>query len=116
MKFVGCDRPFIVDRLAERVDDAADHGIADRNAHDASGALYLVAFLDFGVFAEQHRADLIFFEVHGDAGHAVRERQKFAGHDVVESIDTRDAVAQGDDGARLVHGDLSFVVLDLLAD
>ena len=80
------------------------------------GALDLVAFFDLGVFAEQHHADLVFFQVHGDAGHAVREGQQFAGHDLVESIDARDAVAQRDDRAGLVHGDLGFVVLDLLAD
>ena len=101
---------------AERVDHAADHGVAHGHAHDASGALDLVAFFDLGVFAEQHDADLIFFQVHGDAGYAVGEGKQFAGHDFVESIDARDAVAQRDDGAGFVHGDLGFVVLDLLAD
>ena len=115
-ELVGRDGALVVDGLAERVHHAADHGIAHRHAHDAPGALDLVAFLDLGVFAEQHHADLVFFQVHGDAGHAVREGQQFAGHDLVESIDARDAVAQRDDGAGLVHGDLSFVVLDLLAD
>jgi hypothetical protein len=56
-------------------DHAADHGVAHRHAHDAAGALDLVAFFDLGVFAEQHHAHLIFFQVHGDAGHVVREGQ-----------------------------------------
>jgi hypothetical protein len=46
----------------------------------------------------------------------VREGQQLAGHNLVESIDARDAVAQRDDRAGLVHGDLGFVVLDLFAD
>ncbi len=116
MNLIAGDGALVVDGLAERVDHAADHGVAHGHAHDASGALDFVAFFDLGVFAEQHHADLIFFQVHGDAGHAVREREQFAGHDFVESIDARDAVAQRDDGASLVHGDLGFVVLDLLAD
>ena len=115
-KFVGGDRAFVVDGMAERIDHAADHGVADGHAHDAAGALDFVAFFDFGVFAEQHHADLVFFQVHGDAGHAVREGEQFAGHDFVEPIDAGDAIAKSDDGAGLVHGDLRFVVLDLLAD
>ena len=108
--------PFVVNGLAERVDDATDEGVADGHAHDAAGALDLVAFFNLGVFAEQHHADLIFFQVHGDAGHAVREAEQFAGHDLVEAIDAGDAVAEGDDRAHFVDRDLRFVVLDLLAD
>ena len=115
-ELVGRDRALVVDGLAQRVHHAADHGFAHRHAHDAAGALDLVAFLDFGVFAQQHRADLVFFQVHGDAGHVVRELEQFAGHDFVQAMDAGDAVAQGDDRADFVHGDLGFVVLDLLPD
>src|SRR5262249_31673633 len=55
-KLVGRNRPFAIDRLTERVDHAANHRIADGYAHDAAGALDLVTFLDFGVFAKQHDA------------------------------------------------------------
>jgi hypothetical protein len=57
-ELLGGDRALAVDRLAERVDHAADHRLADRHRHDAAGALDLVAFLDLGVLAEQHGADL----------------------------------------------------------
>ena len=65
----GVDRALAVDRLAERVHHAADHRLADRDRHDAAGALHLVAFFDLPVVAQQHRADLIFFQVQRDAGH-----------------------------------------------
>ena len=115
-EFIGGDRTLVVDRHAERVDDAADQGVADGHAHDAAGALDFVAFLDLGVFAKQDHADLILFEVHGDSGDAVREAEQLAGHDLVEAVDTGDAVTEGDDGADFVDRDLRFVVLDLLAD
>ena len=38
-----------VDRLPERVDDAADERLADRHLHDAAGAADGVAFLDAAV-------------------------------------------------------------------
>ena len=46
---------------------------AHRHGHDAAGAAYFVAFFDVLVFAQQHRADLIFFQVHRDAGNVVAE-------------------------------------------
>ncbi len=66
-EFGSRDRTFVVDGLTERVHDTADHGLADGDAHDASGALDFVAFLDFGEVAEQHGADLVFFQVHGES-------------------------------------------------
>ena len=93
-ELVGLDRALVVDRLAERVDHAADHGFADRHAHDASGALDFVAFLDLGVFAQQHGAHLVFFQVHGESGNAVRELEQFAGHDFVEAVNAGDTVAR----------------------
>ncbi len=115
-EFVGGDWALVVDRLAQRIYDAADQGVAHGDAHDASGPLHFVAFFDLGVFAEQHDADLVFFQVHGDAGHAVREGEQLAGHDFVESIDAGNAIAQRNDRAGFVDLDLRLVVLDLLAD
>ena len=43
---LGQDRALAVDRLAERVDDAAEHLFADRHRDDAAGALDRIAFLD----------------------------------------------------------------------
>ncbi len=67
-----------------------------------AGTLDLVAFADFGVVAQQHGADLIFFQVHGQSGHAVRELKQFAGHDLVETVNARDAVAERNDRADFV--------------
>ena len=115
-ELIGRDGAFVVDGTAERVDHAPNHGVAYGHAHDAARALHFIAFFDLGIFTEQHHAHLVFFQVHGDAGHAVREGKKFAGHHLVEAIHARDAVAERDDRAGFVHGDLRFVVLDLLAD
>ena len=57
----------------ERIDHAADQRLAHRHRHDGAGAAHFLAFLDVLVFAQQHRAHLVFFEVHGDAGNAVAE-------------------------------------------
>ena len=71
--FVVCDRALAVDRLAERVDDAAEQRVADRHLGDAAGGADLVAFLDLVVVAEDHDADAVLFEVQREAHDAVRE-------------------------------------------
>src|SRR5712692_10066886 len=50
------DRAVVVDRLAERVDHASEHRLANRNFGDAPCALDLVAFLDRLRVAEERRA------------------------------------------------------------
>ena len=46
-----------VDRLAERVDDAAEHAVADGHRQDAAGGLDRLAFLDVVGVAEHDGAD-----------------------------------------------------------
>ncbi len=98
------------------IDYASDEGVAYGDAHDAAGAFDFVSLFDLGVFAEDDDADLIFFEVHGDAGHAVRKAKHLSSHYFVEAVDTGDAIAEGNNGANFVDRNFRFVVLDLLAD
>ena len=53
----GDDRAFAVERIAQRIDHAADHGVADRHAQQLAGARDLVAFVDLQVVAEDDDAD-----------------------------------------------------------
>ncbi len=110
------DRALAVDRLAERVDHAAEQLVADRHRDDAAGALHEIAFFDLLELAEEHRADALFFEVQRDAEHAVRELEHLARHRVVDAVHARDAVADRDDAADLGHVDVDRVAPDLLAD
>ena len=110
------DRALAVDRLAERVDDAAEHLVADRHRDDAAGPLDHVAFLDLLELAEEHRADAFLFEVQRDAEHAVRELEHLARHGVLDAVHARDAVADRDDAADFGHVDVDGVAADLLAD
>ncbi len=100
-ELLGLDRPLAVDRLAERVDDAAEHRVADRHRDDAAGALDLVAFLDLLVVAEQHGADAVLFEVQRDAEHAVRKLDHLAGHRPLDAVHARDAVTDRNHACRL---------------
>src|SRR5690606_14356531 len=110
----GLDRALAVDRIAERVDDAAEEARTDRHVDDGAGALDGVAFLDVAVGAEDDDADIVGLEVQRHAADAARELDHLAGLDVVEAVDAGDAVTDGQDLPDL--GDLGLLaeILDLI--
>ena len=116
MRFVGLDRALAVDRVAERVDDAAEQILADRNVDDRAGAFDGLAFLDVAVGAEDHDADIVGLEVQRHATHAVLELDHFARLDVVEPVSAGDTVTDGQNLSDL--GDLGFSaeILDLVLE
>ena len=108
------DRPLAVDRVAERVDDAAEQALADRHVDDRAGALDGLAFADVAVGAEDHDADVVGLEVQRHAADAALELDHLAGLDVVEAVDAGDAVADRQHLADLGDLGLGAEILDLL--
>src|SRR3546814_13639570 len=70
---LGLDRTLAVDRIAEAIDDAAEQALADGDVDDRAGALDGVAFLDLGVRAGDHDADIVGVAVERHALHAIGE-------------------------------------------
>ena len=103
----GCDADELalaVDRLAEGVDDAAEHAVADGHREDAAGRLDGLALLDLVDVAEHDGADRVLVEVEGEADGAVLELEQLVHGGVGQARDAGDAVADlGDaaDGAGL---------------
>src|SRR3546814_7201223 len=79
-----------------------------------------VAFLDLGVAAEDHDADIVGLEVERHALHAIGEFDHLAGLDIVEAVDAGDAVTDREHGAdfadRGVGAEIGDLILDDLAD
>ena len=90
-----------VERVAERVDDAAEQRVADRDLEQAAGALDGVALDDLLPVAEQHGADVVGLEVQREAGDVVRQLEHLERHAVLEAVDAGDAVGDGQHGADL---------------
>jgi len=63
-----------------------------------------------------HGADLVLFQVHGNAGHVVGELDEFAGHDFFEAVDAGDAVTDGDHRSGFGDIDGAFVIFNLLTE
>src|SRR5438034_3937612 len=90
--------------MAERIDDAADELPSDRNLEHAGGAADFIAFLQLEVIAEDHGADVVFFEVEGEGSDFLARLggghlEHLARHRLLEAVDARDAVLYLEDGA-----------------
>src|SRR5690349_23288041 len=106
----------IVDRVAEHIHHTPDEGLAYRHLHDAAGALDEIAFANGLKLAEQHRTDLVFFEIERKTTHVVRKLEQFAGHHLFKAVQLRDPVANLDDGSDFSNGHAGIEVLDLFAN
>src|ERR1019366_7063888 len=112
----GLDRAPAVDRIAERVDDAAEQALADGGIDDGAGALDGLAFLDLAVGAEDHDTDIVGLEVQRHAAGAVLELDHLAGLDVVEAVDAGNAVADGQHLSDFGNLSLLAEILDLVLE
>jgi hypothetical protein len=102
---LAADCTLAVDRLAERVDHAANQLLADRHRNHAPGRVDLVALFNAQVVAEDDRADRTLLEVQRDAIHWLaapgldRELEQLGGHGLLEPLDACHAIAYRHDGA-----------------
>ena len=86
---------------AERVDQAAEQLVADRDLQQLAGALDGVALDDLVPVAEEHGADVVGLEVQRQADDVVGQLEHLERHAVVEPVDAGDAVADLEHGADL---------------
>ena len=111
---LGDDRSLAVERIAERVEHAADHSLADRHAEQFAGAPHLVALHHFQVVAEDDHADGVFLEIECQSRDAAGEFDHFTGHHAGEAPHARDAVADLEHATDLANVDARLEPVDLL--
>src|SRR5258706_5939395 len=99
----GLDRALVVERLAQRVHDAAEQRLSDRHLDDAPGRLDRVALLDPRGIAEDDRTDGLLLEVEGHAHDPARELEQLLAEGALQAIDLGDAVADLDDRAHVTR-------------
>src|SRR5829696_1102339 len=104
-----------VERVPERVDDAAEQPRADRHRRDLPGAADRLALLHVLPLAEERGADVVLLEVERQSDDAVLELEHLQRDAVLEAVDAGDAVADLEDGADLRQIRLDVELLDPLA-
>ena len=101
-----------VERVAERVDDAAERAVADGDVDDGAGPLDRLALLDLLPLAEERDADVVLLEVERDPDDAVLELEPLERDAVLQPVHAGDAVTDLEHGADLGEVGLDVVVLD----
>src|SRR5690606_38508295 len=99
--FDASDLAETVDRVAERIDNAAEVAFAYGNREHLAGASNGLALCNVGEFTEHNNANLILFKVLGKAQGAVCEAHELVRHDAGETSDVGDTVSSIDNGADL---------------
>ena len=115
-RLLGVDRALAVERVSERVDDAAKECLTDRNRRDLAGAAHGIALADLVPLAEERDADVVLLEVEREADDAVVELEHLERDAVLEPVDAGDAVAELQDGTDLGEVRVDVELLDPLAE
>ena len=113
--FFGVDRTFTIDRLAERVHNAAEQRIADRHAENTAGALDELALFNLGEVAKNHHANVVAFKIERHAVVAAGKFEHFLGETIRQAGNAGDTVAAFKDLADFLDGDFRFEFADALA-
>ena len=117
---LGFDVTLAVDRVAERIDDPSEEGIADRHGEHLAGSLDLLALFELLEVTQDHRADAVLVEVQRDTQDAAGEFEQLLGHHRWQALDVCDAVSGVDHRAHLftggVGGEGAYVFLDRALD
>ena len=94
-EFVGFDFAFAVNGIAQSVNHASQQSFANGRADDVARAFDGFAFVDFGVGAEHNNADAVGFKVQRHSFDAACEFDHFARLHFVQTVNARNAVADG---------------------
>ena len=105
-----------VDRVAQRIDDAAEVGVTDGNREHLARATHRLSFFDVRAIAQENDTDLTDVEVEGQAKQATLELQQLVGHRRVQALDASDAVTGLDDSSDLFASGLRRVRRDVPLD
>src|SRR5205809_4376784 len=112
------DRSLAVQRLTERVHDPAEQPLTDRHLEQLTGRANLAALFELGIVAENDDADVGLLETERQPRDAVAEIEHRAEHDIAQTLDTGDTVADlpndpyilpGRDGLRVADARFDFL-------
>ena len=114
--FAGLNGTQSVQRLPQRIQDTADHGLTDGYGKYLPRALDRIPFLDARVVTKKRDADIVFFEVEHHAHNSAGELEQLHGHGVIDTVYAGNTVTYIKYGAGFAHFHALVVVADLILD
>ena len=95
------DDALTVDGLSDGIDHTSHQTFAYLDRGNAFGTFDSIAFIDGGSLSQHHNADIVLLKVLDDALLASGKLHQLAGLGVVQTVDTSNAVTNGQHGAYL---------------
>ena len=92
-----------VQRIAQRVDDTAQHSFADIDGSNTAGTLNDHALLDLVGQDQQYGTHVVLFKVHHYSHNSVIEFQQFVGFGIEQPVNTCHTIAHLQDGTYLLQ-------------
>src|SRR2546426_723443 len=115
-ELLGLNRPLPVQRGADRVHDPPDDGLPNGDFRNPARPLDEIPLLDMLVGAQDHRADVVLFQVQRDPLEPAGKLQQLAGHRPIQPVDLGDAVPDLEHGADFGHVYLLLEGLHLISE
>ena len=110
------DRPFSIEWLAQRVDDAPDQSIAHRHVHHATRTFDLIARVQMLAFAKEHDTDFVRIDVERDAEQIAGKLHQLIKAHARKARDLGDADGYARDRAHLTRRQLRHEGFQRAAD
>ena len=109
------ERSLAVDRVAERIDDAAEQAVTDGDLEDLARGLDRLALLDVADVPKDHGADRVLVEVQRQPLRSVFELEQLVHGAAREAADAGDAVTHLSDGADLLLEECRLEAVETMA-
>ena len=109
-------RSLAVNRITQRVNNAAKQPHADGCIHNSGCPTDDIAFLDGAVITKNHDTDIIGFEVQGHALHTTFKFYHLTGLHFVKTVDTRDTVTNRQHPSYLCNLGVAAKICDLFLE
>mmetsp|Transcript_64756 Transcript_64756/g.128016 ORF Transcript_64756/g.128016 Transcript_64756/m.128016 type:complete len:653 (-) Transcript_64756:1006-2964(-) len=110
------DDALAVNRVAEAIDDTAEHAITHGDVNDSARALHRVTLLDRAIVTEHDNTNVVVLQVERHATQAGVKLNHLAGLHVLQAVHARNTVTDRQHLADLLELDLAAVVHDLGLD
>ena len=101
--------------MTQRVDDTAEHFLADGHRGNPAGALDGISFADLVAFTEEDATHIVLFKVQHHAEHAMRKLDELAHERLCQAVHTGNAITDLQDRPDVVHVGFFFETCQLLS-
>ena len=113
---VALDRALAIDGVAQAIDNAAEHTLADRDVNNCASAFDGVALLDDTIVTEDDNTDVVVLQVQSHTAQAAVELHHLTRLHLLQPVHTGNAITDGQDFADLLQLDLATEIHDFGLD